>query len=76
MHQSLYPSQHDGGAVDGAIASGEHTPLLAVHALLAVVGLVELTSLIGYYTMLAISLNAHELSLPPGVEPPLPPRAR
>ena len=43
--------------------------------LFGAVGVVELTALLGYYTMLALSLNAHELSLPPGVEPPLPPRA-
>jgi 4-carboxymuconolactone decarboxylase len=43
--------------------------------LFGVVGVVELTALLGYYTMLALSLNAHELSLPPGIEPPLPPRA-
>lgn len=38
-------------------------------------GVVELTALLGYYTLLALSLNAHELSLPPGVEPPLKPRS-
>jgi 4-carboxymuconolactone decarboxylase len=41
--------------------------------LFGVVGVVELTALLGYYTMLALSLNAHELALPAGVEPPLPP---
>lgn len=44
-------------------------------ALFEVVGVVELTALLGYYTLLALSLNAHELSLPPGVEPPLKPRS-
>jgi len=28
--------------------------------------LVELTSLVGYYTMVAITLNAHEVPLPEG----------
>ena len=35
-------------------------------------GVVELTALIGYYTMVAMTLNAHEIPLPAGVEPPLP----
>lgn len=34
--------------------------------------IVELTALIGYYTMVAMTLNAHEIPLPPGVEPELP----
>lgn len=37
------------------------------------VGVVELTALVGYYTMVAMTLNAHEL-LPTGISPPLPPR--
>ena len=32
-------------------------------------GVVELTALVGYYTMVAMTLNAHEIPLPPGVEP-------
>ena len=36
------------------------------------VGMVELTALIGYYTMVAMTLNAHEIPLPDGAEPPLP----
>jgi 4-carboxymuconolactone decarboxylase len=35
-------------------------------------GVVELTALIGYYTMVAMTLNAHEIPLPSGVAPPLP----
>ena len=34
---------------------------------LGVVGVVELTGLIGYYTFIAFALNAHEISLPAGV---------
>lgn len=34
-----------------------------------VVGVVELTALIGYYTMVAMTLNAHEFPLPAGVTP-------
>ncbi len=30
---------------------------------------VELTALVGYYTMVAMTLNAHEIPLPAGVEP-------
>ena len=34
-------------------------------------GAVELTALTGYYTMVAMTLNAHEFSLPDGAAPPL-----
>ena len=44
--------------------------------LLGVVATVELTALVGYYSMVAMTLNAHELPLPPGTAPPLPPRNR
>ncbi len=37
-------------------------------------GVVELTALIGYYTMVSMTLNAHEIPLPEGRQPPLPPR--
>ena len=43
-------------------------------ALLGVVGVVELTALTGYYSMVAMTLNAHEIPLPPGALPPLPRR--
>jgi 4-carboxymuconolactone decarboxylase len=46
-----------------------------VLALWGVVGVVELTALIGYYTMVAMTLNAHEFPLPAGVEPPFAPLA-
>jgi 4-carboxymuconolactone decarboxylase len=36
-----------------------------------VAGVVELTALIGYYTMVAMTLNAHEIPLPDGAKPPL-----
>jgi 4-carboxymuconolactone decarboxylase len=35
-----------------------------------VVGVVELTGLIGYYTFIAFALNAHEVALPAGVPSP------
>ncbi len=33
---------------------------------------VELTALVGYYTMVAMTLNAHEIPLPDGVQPAFP----
>ncbi|MGZ3410318.1 MAG: carboxymuconolactone decarboxylase family protein [Xanthobacteraceae bacterium] len=36
------------------------------------VGVVELTALIGYYTMVAMTLNAHEIPLPDGATPVFP----
>ena len=35
-------------------------------------GIVELTALIGYYAMVALTLNAHEIGVPDGETPPLP----
>ena len=35
-------------------------------------GIVELTALIGYYAMVALTLNAHEIGVPDGATPPLP----
>ena len=43
-------------------------------ALFGVIGVVELTGLIGYYTFIAFSLLAHEVPLPAGVGPQLPPK--
>jgi 4-carboxymuconolactone decarboxylase len=43
-------------------------------ALFGVIGVVELTGLIGYYTFIAFSLLAHEVPLPPGVGPQLSPK--
>ena len=36
-------------------------------------GVVELTALIGYYTMVAMTLNEHQVPLPEGASPALPP---
>lgn len=44
--------------------------------LFGVVGVVELTALIGYYTLIAFTLNAHEVPLPAGVSAPLVPRSQ
>jgi 4-carboxymuconolactone decarboxylase len=35
------------------------------------VGVVELTTLIGYYTLVSMTLNAHQIPLPEGMTPPL-----
>jgi 4-carboxymuconolactone decarboxylase len=37
-----------------------------------VAGVVELTALIGYYAMVALTLNAHDIGVPEGARPPLP----
>ncbi len=40
---------------------------------LGVAGVVELTAVIGYYTMVSMTLNAHEIPVPEGAEEPLQP---
>ena len=35
-------------------------------------GVVELTALVGYYTMVAMTLNCHEIPLPEGIAPAFP----
>ncbi len=47
-----------------------------VRDMFGVSGVVELTALIGYYVMVAMTLNAHEFGLPGGMAPPLPRRGR
>jgi 4-carboxymuconolactone decarboxylase len=42
-----------------------------VHDKWQTIGTVELTSVIGYYTMVAMTLNAHQLPLPDNAPPPL-----
>lgn len=51
-------------------AVGEVSYQRALDAL-GTVGVVELTALIGYYVMVAMTLNAHEIPLPDGAPPPL-----
>ena len=46
------------------------------HELLGTLGVVELTALVGYYTMVAMTLLAHEIPLPEGSAPALPPLGR
>ena len=48
---------------------------IGARSTLGVVGVVELTALIGYYTMVAMTLNAHEFPLPAGAVPPFEPVA-
>jgi 4-carboxymuconolactone decarboxylase len=42
--------------------------------LLTVAGTVELVAVVGYYSFIAMTLNAHEVPLPAGSSPPLPTR--
>lgn len=42
-----------------------------VHNRWGPLGVVELTTLIGYYTLVSMTLNAHHIPLPEGAEPPL-----
>jgi 4-carboxymuconolactone decarboxylase len=44
----------------------------AVLAAFGSIAIVELTALLGYYAMVAMTLNAHEIPLPPGTANPLP----
>ena len=46
-----------------------YQPVLAAYG---TAGIVELTALIGYYSMVALTLNAHEIGVPEGAQPPLP----
>lgn len=46
-----------------------YQPILAAYG---PAGIVELTALIGYYAMVALTLNAHEIGVPEGTQPPLP----
>jgi hypothetical protein len=41
---------------------------MRVLAKLGIAGVVELTALIGYYTMVSMTLNAHEIPLPDGAQ--------
>jgi 4-carboxymuconolactone decarboxylase len=54
------------GTVDAAVHA-------AVKARWGERGVVELTGVIGYYTMVSMTLNAHEIPLPDGAKPPLAP---
>jgi 4-carboxymuconolactone decarboxylase len=43
-----------------------------IHDAYGTPGIVELTALIGYYAMVALTLNAHEIGVPEGAALPLP----
>ncbi len=43
-----------------------------MHDKLGTAGIVELTALVGYYSMIALTLNAHDFAVPDDVKPPLP----
>ncbi|MNE79585.1 hypothetical protein D3C80_1760860 [compost metagenome] len=42
-----------------------------IHERWGTVGVVELSSVIGYYTLVAMTLNVHRIPLPDGVKAPL-----
>jgi 4-carboxymuconolactone decarboxylase len=50
----------------GRVSEPVYRAVLARHG---TVGVVELTALVGYYTMVAMTLNAHEIALPEGTAP-------
>jgi 4-carboxymuconolactone decarboxylase len=54
------------GSVDGLVHA-------AVTKRFGARGVVELTGVIGYYTMVSMTLNAHEIPLPADAKPPLSP---
>jgi 4-carboxymuconolactone decarboxylase len=56
----------------GQVSMGLYEKVLAT---LGIVGVVELTAIIGYYTMVSMTLNAHEIPLPDGAKVPLVPIA-
>jgi len=58
-----YELQGKGQVSDAAYA--------AVVARWGAVGVVELTAIIGYYTLVAMTLNVHQIPVPPGVVPDL-----
>ena len=64
LHQYCVELHRDHAVSDATYA--------AAHDCLGTLGVVELTALVGYYTMVAMTLNAHQIPLPDGVEPPLP----
>jgi 4-carboxymuconolactone decarboxylase len=54
---------------DKSVSDATHA---AAVARLGVRAVVELTALVGYYTMVAMTLNCHEIPLPEGVRPAFP----
>lgn len=52
----------------------DDTTYARAQALLGVPGAVELVAVIGYYSFIAMTLNAHQVPLPAGATPPLPTR--
>jgi len=58
LHYAVELNRHD------SVSDATHAQALQRFG---VCGVVELTALIGYYTMVAMTLNAHEIPLPDGV---------
>ena len=53
---------------DGCVSDAQHA---AIVKRWGVIGVVELTAITGYYAMVAMTLNAHQIPLPPGNAPEL-----
>jgi 4-carboxymuconolactone decarboxylase len=58
---------------DGNVPDALHA---SVTARFGVKGVVELTALVGYYSMVSMTLNAHHVPLPENAPPPVPPPER
>jgi 4-carboxymuconolactone decarboxylase len=58
---------------DGNVPAELHA---RVTARFGVKGVVELTALVGYYSMVSMTLNAHDVPLPEAAPPPVPPPAQ
>lgn len=56
--------------INGTVEQAVYDRIVAQHG---AQGVVELTALIGYYTMVSMTLNVHEIPLPEGEMPPLAP---
>jgi 4-carboxymuconolactone decarboxylase len=71
-----FDSTHDAAVYEYARelqGTGQVSPTVyaAVLTQLGAAGIVELTAIIGYYTLVAMTLNAHEIPVPNGAAPPL-----
>jgi 4-carboxymuconolactone decarboxylase len=53
---------------DGCVSDEQHAAIIKRWG---VIGVVELTAITGYYAMVAMTLNAHQIPLPPGHAPEL-----
>lgn len=76
-----FTDPHDAAVYEFArqlLAQGTVAPLVydRIRDWFGVTGVVELTAVVGYYTMVSMTLNAHEIPLPDGAPNPLVPPQR